>query len=179
MRARLRAPGGTSTIILPDDATVGDLIAEISEKTSITKFDIKYGYPPKPLLLDQNQRSQLLKELGVKLDGEQLTISPRDVPLTGKPAALADQQRGRSRSSPTNAGTQKGKELPESFSFGDITPIAGKQRSPGPVSLQKKTMEAEVPEIPMPERGATLGRVSDLFSSGQLLTLLSASSHAR
>ena len=81
MRIRIRGPGGVSVVTLPDgSATVGDLLREITEKTSITIFDIKYSYPPKPLPLDQSQRSQLLSDLDVKLNGEQLIISAREAP---------------------------------------------------------------------------------------------------
>lgn len=171
MRVRLRGPGGASTITLPDDATVGDLLLQIAEKTSVPKFDIKYGYPPKPLLLKESERSQLLKDLDVKLDGEQLTISPKDEPVTSKPAVLAPQQ--------TNQLRAQEKESATSFSFGDIASTPDKQRSSGPVSLEKTTMASEVPEIPMPDRGATLGKISRSRPKFKyLLTCSSPSSHA-
>lgn len=151
MRARLRGPGGASTITLPDDATVGDLIAEITSKTSITKFDVKYGYPPKPLRLEQSQRSTPLKDLDVKLDGEQLTISSKDEPVeppASKPAALSKQQ--------TEPLTDPQKDSPEaSFSFGIKSSTSSKEK-PKPIALKKQSMAGDVPEIPMPDRGATL-----------------------
>ncbi|TGO80154.1 hypothetical protein BELL_0013g00050 [Botrytis elliptica] len=77
-RMRVRGPEGTSTITLPDDAKISDLISEITSKTSLTNFDIKYGYPPKPLLLSQSEPSLPLSKLDIKLNGEQLTISSRE-----------------------------------------------------------------------------------------------------
>jgi ubiquitin thioesterase OTU1 len=152
MRARLRAPGGASTINLPDDATIADLFSEITEKTSIVKFDIKYGYPPKPLLIGQSKRSQSLNELGIKLDGEQLTISPKDDSPSSKSGVPSSKQTDLKSTELAARASQ------ESFSFGDITSTPEQQKPSGPVSLQKKSMAGEVPEIPMPERGATLGK---------------------
>ncbi|KAL3426162.1 ubiquitin thioesterase otu1 [Phlyctema vagabunda] len=127
MRIRLRAPGGASTITLADDATVGDLISDIVEKTSVKSFDIKYGYPPKPLLLDQ--KSVLLRDLDVNLNGEQLTIGAKDEPAVRKPES--ESQPPRSKASPSKQSSE-------------------------PVALKRKAMEGDVPEIPLPERGATL-----------------------
>lgn len=136
MRVRLRGPGGASTISLADDATVGDLIAQIIEKTSISSFDVKYGYPPQPLLLNQSETSRPLKHLDVKLDGEQLTISPKE---------------------PSQSDTREEKSSP-------IPHKEGEQKKPtGPVSLQRKEMEGDVPELPLPARGATLGKLLQPF----------------
>jgi ubiquitin thioesterase OTU1 len=148
MRARLRGPGGASTITLADDATVGDLLTEIVEKTSIPSFDIKYGYPPKPLRLEQSEPSRPLKELDVKLDGEQLTISQKEGPAV-----------------PTSNNQQSGPSgsLKEATPRADSSRVIEDRRSPGPVSLQRKSMESDVPELPLPERGATLG--NSLFKS--------------
>lgn len=152
MRARLRAPGGASTISLPDDATIEDLITQIIEKTSIKKFDVKYGYPPRPLLLNQQDKSLPLSSLNVKLDGEQLTISPRE--------DEADRGTNKTESSKQDKTSSANKSsIPSSgFSFtGDSVPVETPQKERKQVSLQRKAMEGDVPEIPLPERGATLG----------------------
>jgi ubiquitin thioesterase OTU1 len=141
MRTRLRAPGGSSTITLPDDANVSDLIAQITEKTSLTSFDVKYGYPPQPLLLSQYDSSESLSKLGIKLDGEQLTISARDPPIEPTPTvATKDVQH------PAGPASLKGHK---------------------PIGLKKKNIEEEVPELPMPSRGATLGMYPNLRAGGQ------------
>ena len=131
MRTRLRAPGGASTLQLPDDATVSDLIAQIKEKTSLSNFDVKYGYPPRPLVLDQYPKSQALSTLDVKLNGEQLTISARDPPEEQTPVV-------------------ESKDV-------QITGEEAKRKGQKPIGLKKKNVEEEVPELPMPARGATLG----------------------
>jgi ubiquitin thioesterase OTU1 len=136
MRTRLRAPGGASTITLPDDATVSDLIAQITKQASLSSFDVKYGYPPQPLVLEQYESSQALSELGVKLDGEQLTISAREPPQKQTPVVANKDAQNREESA-----NEREKKL---------------------IGLKKKTMEGEVPELPMPSRGATLGLFPNL-----------------
>ncbi|KAE8450031.1 hypothetical protein EG329_007170 [Mollisiaceae sp. DMI_Dod_QoI] len=159
MRARLRAPGGASTITLPDDATIGDLISQIIEKTSILSFDIKYGYPPQPLLLEKQEKSLPLSQLKVRLDGEQLTISPREheaAKETNK--AEPSKQHDASANKPSKTGETS---TLQGFSFagarGSPEKSERKEKKPkGPVSLQRKVMEGDAPELPLPERGATL-----------------------
>jgi len=146
MRTRLRGPGGTSTLTLADDATVGDLLTLITGKTSVAKFDIKYGYPPQPLLLEQYEKSQALSQLGVKLDGEQLIISPKD-DLSTKQA-----------SQPVAGETANKGQEKSGFSFTDVPGFEqASKKQKRPVALQRaRTMEGDVPELPLPERGATL-----------------------
>jgi ubiquitin thioesterase OTU1 len=159
MRTRIRGPGGASTITLQDDATVGDLIAQITEKTSLPSFDIKYGYPPKPLLLEESEDSLPLRELEVKLDGEQLTISAKadDTPPAAEPA--------KQQNNPATKASQNAAPTPESFSFTDIPGASTKNLPSGPVSLQRKTMDGDVPTEPFPERNATVGKTSVLLVS--------------
>lgn len=156
---RIRYPEGTSTINLSENAKISDLLSEITSKTSLKNFDIKYGYPPKPLLLSQSEPSSLLSKLDVELNGEQLTISSREERKSStssksfsKPSSTAPEVKD------THTIEQK------SFSFsggahGDVKPKSDsvKPQSP-PVSLSRKAgLEGDVPEILIPERGATLG----------------------
>ena len=75
MRVRIRGPAGQAAISLSETATVEDLKTKITEKTSFSKFDLKYGYPPKPLLLSDYADTAKLSNLAIKLDGEQLIVS--------------------------------------------------------------------------------------------------------
>ena len=155
MRVRLRGPGGVATATLAHDSTIGDLIDQISEKCAVTAFDIKYGFPPKPLLLDEDQRPNLLTSLAVKLDGESLTIVPKD---DVSASASATEKQTSPAISP-----QKAKELAGSVSFSGMSPGETKQKPQQPIPLKKKTMSGEVPELPLPEYGATLGESSNML----------------
>lgn len=79
MRIRVRGPSGVSTLELPADATVSDLQAAITDKTTLPVFDLKYGYPPQPLDLTQFSPELKLSDTGLKLNGEQLIAVARDV----------------------------------------------------------------------------------------------------
>lgn len=163
MRIRLRGPSGVSTLNLESDATVGDLRSQIREKTSLIKYDIKYDYPPKPLQLDQD--SALLSSLDIDLDGKQLIVSSQDGQLIEKPAAVT----AAATQSPTSVDAstpskQSSQNQSSSFSFTAMPSTELKSSSDPtsdssrPIPLKRKTMEGEVPEIPLPDRGATLGK---------------------
>ena len=148
---------------LAEDATVSDLLAQITEKTGLPNFDIKYSYPPKPLDLPRSEPSTLLSKLDIKLDGEQLTISAKEPPA-GIPAVEQKQ-------TPRESQAIKPVQNPPqpSFSFVDV-PGASKAtpaKAAPPISLQRKGMSGEVPELPLPDRGATMG--ISLFSFGKEL----------
>lgn len=90
MRLRIRGPSGQFTVTLSEDATFGDLRNEIVDKTGLVAYDVKYGYPPKPLSLDRTETYQKLTELGVQLDREQLIIAAKDSFETEPPAEKQD-----------------------------------------------------------------------------------------
>lgn len=150
MRIRIRGPEGASTLTLQDEATVADLREEITNQTRILCFDVKYGYPPKSLGLAQRDGSELLCKLGVKLDGEQLTITPRE-PLNqssgGSPNDLARIMSTGNLEYPAKSLVEKG-TLSSSRHF----------ESPNnPVSLSARNI-GDVPQLPLPSRGATVGK---------------------
>lgn len=156
MRMRLRGPEGTSTITLPDDAQVRDLISEIISQTSISDFDVKYGYPPQPLLLSQSDPSLPLSQLDVKLNNEQLTVSARDSPSSARaaapppPSSIPVDVASKRQEGPTKAGEP-------TYSFAGIGGSSSKPA--GPVALKRKGMDGDVPEVSLPDRGATLGEI--------------------
>jgi ubiquitin thioesterase OTU1 len=165
MRIRLRGPSGASTLNLGEDATVGDLRSSITEKTSLTRFDIKYGYPPKPLYLDTP--TALLSSLDVRLDGEQLTISAHDGP--GNEERAVEKDAGGSQSASNDIPSSSHKDSAESWPSGQVTfagmsgtkapkePSSSTAMSKDPISLKRKGKDMEVPELPLPDRGATMG----------------------
>jgi ubiquitin thioesterase OTU1 len=144
---------------------VGDLRSLITEKTSLTRFDIKYGYPPKPLYLDTP--STLLTSLDVRLDGEQLTISAHDEP--GIEEKAVEKDAGGSRGASKDILSSSYADSAQSRPSGQVT-FAGmsgtklpKESSSStamskvPISLKPKGKDMEVPELPLPDRGATMG----------------------
>ncbi|RPA98922.1 OTU-domain-containing protein [Choiromyces venosus 120613-1] len=76
MRIKIRAPSGSQVLPLSPETTISSLLSEIRSKTSLSgDLEIKYGYPPKSLHLSEYPSSTLLKNLPIKLEGEQLIIS--------------------------------------------------------------------------------------------------------
>ncbi|KAF3894204.1 OTU-like cysteine protease [Trichophyton interdigitale] len=80
MRLRIRGPDGQSTVTLEDTATVEELLDNIRRATSLSLYDIKYGYPPQSLPLSQFDAKSKIKDIGVNLNGEQLIVSKREEP---------------------------------------------------------------------------------------------------
>ncbi|KAJ5971093.1 Ovarian tumor otubain [Penicillium vulpinum] len=78
MRIRVRGPLGQSTVTLDDSATIKDLQIQIAEKTGLATFNVKYGYPLKPLKLDSFQPDQGILEAGINLNGESLIIAQKE-----------------------------------------------------------------------------------------------------
>jgi ubiquitin thioesterase OTU1 len=164
MRIRLRGPSGASTVILGEDATVADLRSSITEKTSLTKFDIKYGYPPKPLYLEKD--TSLLSSLEVHLDGEQLTISVHDG--SGTEGRSLEKDAGVNKDPSKTVTSTSRKDSAETQSSGPILfagmPGAKAQKEPkpdnpparsnDPISLKRKAKEmaqkrlAQVEKLP-------------------------------
>ncbi len=76
MRTRYKWPGGTGIITLGDDATLGDVVKELTSKTFLTDFGIKFGPPTAMIALDMSRVNQSAKEIGIH--GETLTIVPNE-----------------------------------------------------------------------------------------------------
>ena len=129
MRIRARGPGGQSTILLSGTATVADLKAQISEKTSVSNPDVKYGYPPKPLALDQYPPFTKLDKLDIRLDGEQLVVGEK----------FPDTMSSQAQNPPTQPRP----------SNGTSTKLLSLSRKPNTSSL-------EPPELPLPHYASTL-----------------------
>lgn len=132
MRIRVRGPEGQSTVALDDAATVDDLHAQITEKTGLAAFDMKYGYPDiKPLMLDGFSRDQKITETGINLNGEQLIVTRKE----GVPG-------------PTPSGDNKDTG----------TPVASSRKPDESLSLSRKPHEGvadDPPEISSPDHSGT------------------------
>ncbi|MCJ1295266.1 ubiquitin-specific protease otu1 [Xylographa carneopallida] len=141
MRIRIRGPKGQTVINLPDDASVADLQTQISEATSIKDYEIKYGYPPQSLPLEEYTKSSKLSDIGVNLNGEQLIVSEK----AGVDAIAS--------SDPTfQAALPKTKDRKPASSLSTRDTMA----SQAPLSLTHKPPPTDAPELPLPTHEGTL-----------------------
>lgn len=172
MRIRIRGPEGQSVITIPESATVGELQHQISEKTSLSHFDAKYGYPPRPLMLAEHEQSMKLSDLGVRLEGEQLIISRQEIRTTRVAPENLTEKKDPS-SSPKNASKVdnatgattrdvRPSDVSTGFSFagvGTAPPLPSQKHPSAPMSLtrrQNTSVETDPPELPMPSHDSTL-----------------------
>ncbi|KAI4245160.1 MAG: hypothetical protein L6R42_010268, partial [Xanthoria sp. 1 TBL-2021] len=165
MRLRIRGPSGQSTLTLSSESTVADLLVSITERTSISDFDVKYGYPPKPLLLDEVDPASKLSELPLNLEGEQILVTARAARATISPIPKTQTTHGTPKS-PHSASPRALTDVSDldprgCFSFSgvgeapapgllDSLPSQTKHQSQ-PLSLQRKpnSMDSDPPEIPL------------------------------
>ena len=146
MRLRIRGPGGQTTATFPETATVADLRSKITECTSLSEFEVKYGYPPQPLVLEDDAGDFQLSQLGFKLDGEQLIVSANEAAASDSNAKGSDTTSLANGNASTDAGA-------ENTSFLASEPATS---PPGPVSLSRKPAPQDPPELPLPSRNGTL-----------------------
>ncbi|KAI4213473.1 MAG: hypothetical protein LQ351_003974 [Letrouitia transgressa] len=165
MRIRVRTPAGQFTLSLLEDATIGDLQSTISDKTSIPAFDLKYGYPPRPLFWEDYDQSAKITEIAPQLNNEQLIVVGKQ--NTPSEAFSTPRSNDDLISPPSNAVDVP---VPDSapFSFTDVgeAPTAdvlqpGPRQtkiSAEPLSLARKSKLAadDPPEIPVPSHSSTL-----------------------
>lgn len=170
MRLRIRGPEGQSSLTLGKDSTIGDLRTSITEKTSVHSFDLKYGYPPKPLILDSFDNASKLTELPIKLDGEQLLVSvkqPGPPVNTAQPKPMLSGKHDSINSVSKVSDKAPNTGTSSSFSFTGVgeAPPANMLDSPRqprrptqPLSLQRKTNPTvdDPPEVLLPSRAAKL-----------------------
>lgn len=134
---------------MPEHATWGDLKAEISDKTSVPDFDIKYGYPPKPLDTTSFDHDLKLSDIGINLSGEQLIVMPRDI------QSKLSNPMSDSTPNPLVAGTLPPQHnvSPPKHQKGDFPPDQSESTSQAaPLSLARKANDVteEPPEVPVP-----------------------------
>ncbi|KAF2144383.1 uncharacterized protein K452DRAFT_223092 [Aplosporella prunicola CBS 121167] len=141
MRVRVRGPQGVSTIEIDEHATMAELQSSIAEKSGVPSFDLKAGYPPKPIDLSAFDPITKISDTGLKLNGEQLVVAPRDV--GGKLAhPMSD-------STPAAAAPLPGSQQHrENQAAGMQEPLA--------LSRKKTDVEADPPEVAVPTHGGTL-----------------------
>ncbi|KAH9825844.1 OTU-like cysteine protease [Teratosphaeria destructans] len=139
MRLRVRGPQGVASVTIDDNATWKDLQTTIQEKTGVPDFDMKYGYPPKPLNTESIGGSMKLSDLPINLNGEQLIIMPRSIQ-----AQLSSPMSG------TKPPSEEVKALPPR----QLTSPPQHQKGDFPReqrNMSAGSVESEPPEVPVPQ----------------------------
>lgn len=156
LRVRIRGPSGQSTASFDDEATIETLKEQIEKSTSLTSFDVKYGYPPKALQLDQYESTKRLSDLDVKLNGEQLLVT-RSETVSKAPTSASMHQFQESRTQPSTSRDQKASKhtLPEPQTTRTRKPLTEPST---PLSLTRKQNPdmSEPPEIFIADVGGTM-----------------------
>ena len=163
MRLRIRGPSGQSTVTLDESSTVEVLRKTIQKETSLTCFDVKYGYPPKILSLHQYAAETRLVDLDVNLAGEQLIVSSITPVTDGQSSVKANamaklSDKAAIASSAGLAGSLAQKSpaswpTPSTSATGDSA-----TKSAAPLSLTRKAKGdmSDPPEVLVPDLGGTL-----------------------
>jgi ubiquitin thioesterase OTU1 len=151
MRLRIRGPAGQSTVTLDDESTVETLRKAITAETTLSAYDVKYGYPPKPLALDRYAPATKLRDLEVRLNGEQLIVSKSDT--SGSQTVI--KREDVSAAGPSRTSAAKPSQQPSSSTSSEPKEPS---KSVPPLSLNRKNPfnMSDPPEIILPELGGTL-----------------------
>ncbi len=160
MRIKIRSPAGAHVLTLPPDTTAGSLLDQIREKSNLSgNLDIKYGFPPKSLTLDEYPASTPLSDLPVKLEGEQLTITSGGggglVEGTGSgvstPAGSASAtvlpKTGVYTPSSANSSRSQTPAAPFSFAGGTAKPAPPSKQPPLSLSRKKPVVNKDDPPV--------------------------------
>lgn len=129
IRLRVRGPQGVITLNIDSNATWSDLIDQISEKSGVTDFDLKIGYPPQPLEFSSSETK--LSDIPHKLNGEQLIVTPKITQATG---LVVDETLTSAKKSTTST-------------------TASREHHDQPLKLKAKkrtNVEEDPPEVPVP-----------------------------
>lgn len=144
MKFRVRGPEGQSTVTISSTATVAELISLVAQATSIEgKLEIKYGYPPKPLPLEELDPSTLVSDAGLNIDGEQFIVSEAYDPSR--------------TTEPTAAVAPSTTPLSSDYTGNTASGAGAQSRSiEKPLSLSRKNQELEPPELALRSHSCTV-----------------------
>ena len=165
MRIRLRGPSGQSILNISENASILELQSQIFEKTSLKDPEIKYGYPPLPLRLEDYSKSSKLSDIGIRLDGEQLIVSRKfAVPTAQEFSQRHNHQENIASSIPGESRTLVQPNQQSTFSFdgfGEAPPKSADATSRSnldnpPLSLGRKDQNHDPPELPLPTHSSVL-----------------------
>lgn len=154
MRLRVRGPEGQSTVTISATATVAELISQVAKATSIEgELEIKYGYPPKPLLLEELDSSTILSDTGLKIDGEQLIVS-EVYNVSSKAKSQASE--GASERVMADAPSHVRPSLSNSAAHASSGAGAQPRSTEKPLSLSRKSRNLEPPELALRSHASTV-----------------------
>jgi ubiquitin thioesterase OTU1 len=175
MRLRIRGPTGTHTITLDDEATLNDLYTTITELTELIIYDIKAGFPPKPLDITDFPSDTKLSDTGIRFNGEQLIVAPKDHPditmakhsashstsMTNPPPSATQSSQSKKTTSATIPYRSRPAPQPKSTAATAATTqpkSTAATTSTQLPSLARKAnkVESDPPSIPIPSRGGRL-----------------------
>ncbi|KAF2258534.1 OTU-domain-containing protein [Lojkania enalia] len=126
IRIRLRAPNGTHTITLKEDAAISDLLTSISDATTLPLFELKWGFPPVPIDPSLYGMSTLLSDTDLNLNGAQIIVIAQE---TGD----------------TTVSAQTGEAAGEQV-----------QAAPLSLQRKQNSELKDSPEVPLPSHGGTV-----------------------
>lgn len=142
MRLRVRGPEGQSTVTISATATVAELIYQVAKATSIEgKLEIKFGYPPQPLSLEQLDPTTTLSDAGLNIDGEQLIVSEE---YNASSTAKSQVQENASAAGAPNSSARASSDSTVRAASG---PGARSSSIEKPLSLSRKSQNLEPPEL--------------------------------
>lgn len=156
LRVRIRGPSGQSTATFDDQATIETLRKQISESTSLTSFDVRYGYPPKTLRLDQYEPTKLLSDLDVKLNGEQLLVTRSGAATTSSAPGSTNTGQQTVSQAPTARDQPASKQTPTKSQSGPTKKPLAEPSAPLSLTRKQNTEMSEPPEVFIPDVGGTL-----------------------
>ncbi|ETN38585.1 uncharacterized protein HMPREF1541_06622 [Cyphellophora europaea CBS 101466] len=89
IRFRARTPDGRQAVVqIDDNATIRQLRETICEKVDIKQFELKAGFPPKVIKLEDYSDDTTISASGLQLNNESIQVIP---PATPAPAAPPSQ----------------------------------------------------------------------------------------
>ncbi|SMY29064.1 unnamed protein product [Zymoseptoria tritici ST99CH_1A5] len=140
IRLRVRGPQGVATVTINNDASWSDLIHEISEKSGVADFDLKYGYPPQPLNTESISPDMKLSDFPRKLNGEQLIVMPRAI---------------QAKLSSPLAGTTKAQENVKALPKANSSSVPAHKSGDFPdqplnLTRKKQNLDSDPPEVQVP-----------------------------
>jgi ubiquitin thioesterase OTU1 len=130
---------------------VSQLLTQISEKTSLSSFDLKFGYPPQTLDLTPYAPSDTIKEAGIKLNGEQIIVQP-------KANEQSSSQHSQTSATSTSLTDQSGTTSATSNQTFSASKPTQSSSSNQPLSLERKqrNMAEDTPEVAVPTHESTM-----------------------